>query len=410
MTGPSGSGKSQALPIIRRHLAFEAKEALPSFDHSKPLIDGWDVAPKVAIRRLTAVGLGDPVTWVRIPAELSVGQLQRLQLADLLASDGNLIVIDEFLAGLDRITARAVAWTAQRAIRAQGKTAVLITANDDLLQDLAPEFCILCNWTPEPIIGSTDDPPRNCSVIDQLSYRHGSTIDWLTLKHLHYQAGNPATYSSVHCYDHPDHEGPVAVMVLSYGDLNSGPRNTATKGRYLTGSPADRARRLNNEVRRMSRIVVVPELRQMGIASRLILESVAKVDLRFLETSTAMGPFTSFCERAGFHSVAQEHSKPEGAWVGFILANSMPPQIALSALDLNHWLKSLSVRKAREGHQIIWTLYHHLILHRRTLKKKPERVPPLSDPQWDQAFELAAARATNRPKYYIMEINQGLEI
>ena len=408
ITGPSGSGKSQALPIVRDLLAFEAEECQPTLDPDKPLIDAWSVPPKTAIQRLTAVGLGDPVTWVRVISELSVGQRQRLGLADLLASPGNLIVLDEFLAGLDRITAKAVAWTAQRAIRASGKTAILITANDDLIEDLAPDIGITCNWTPKPTIWAGEDVPRESTVISEISYRKGSTVDWLALKHLHYAAGNPATYDTIHCLDHPAHEGPVAVMVLSWPDLHSGARNLATNGRYLTGTATENAKRLNKEIRRMSRIVVVPELRQCGLAAHLIREAASKVSLRYIETSTAMGPFTSFCERAGFQSIPQERSKPEGEWVGFLIENSLPAQAALSSLEIAKWIKSLSVRKARQGHQLVWALFHHLVIHRRTRKKPPCRVPPLSNPQWSEAFEVAAHRATSRPTYYIMPISHDL--
>lgn len=409
VTGPSGSGKSQALPLIRDLLPSECKEAQPSIDLNAPLIDGWDVEPKVAIRRLTSVGLGDPVTWVRRPDELSVGQGQRLVLADLLASSGDLIIIDEFLAGLDRITAKAVAWTTQRAIRASGKTAVFLTANDDLIEDLSPDFGIICNWEEKPTIFAAEEVRQYSTVLDELSYRRGTSADWLKLKHLHYAAGNPATYESIHCLDHSDYDGPVAVMVISYPGLHSAARNLATQGRYLMGSMHERAKRVNREVRLMSRIVVVPELRQTGLASRLIREAVSRMTERYLETSTSMGPFTSFCERAGFQSIPQDDSKPEGEWVGFLIENSLPATDALSSIALAEWVDGLSVRKARRGRQLVWQLYHHLVLHRRTRKSKPLRVPANNDPRWAPAFEMGAVRATTRPTYYIMPIRHHIE-
>lgn len=404
VTGPSGSGKSQALPLVIDRLQGSSEQAEPSINLNSPLIDGWDVPPKEAIRRLSAVGLGDPVTWCRTPSELSVGQAQRLALADLLAAPQPLIVIDEFLAGLDRITAKAVAWTSQRAIRAAGKTAILITANDDLIEDLSPDLGITCNWTPTPTYWAGEDIKPQSTVLDELTYRRGLPVDWLRLKHLHYQAGTPASLDSVHCLEHPDYDGPVAVMVFSYPDLHSSARNLATKGRYLRGSATENAKRVNREVRRMSRIVVVPELRQTGLAALLIREAVSRATFRYLETSTAMGPFTTFCERAGFQPTPQENSKPEGQWTGFLIENSLPATTALSSIALAEWINNLSVRKARKGRQLIWQLYHHLVLHRRTRKQKPIRVPPLDDKQWADAYEVAATRAINRPTYYIMPI------
>lgn len=408
VTGPSGSGKSQALPIILERIPIADDQAVPSIDTTKPLIDGWDVPPKVAIARLSAVGLGDPVTWCRLPSELSIGQAQRLMLADLLAHPAPLIVFDEFLAGLDRITAKAVAWTSQRAIRKAGKTAVFLTANDDLEADLAPDITIKCNWSPDPdYVFATDIPPRS-TIDSELIYTPGITQDWLALKSLHYAAGNPATIDSVHCLRHPDHDDPVAVMVLSYCDLHSAARNLGTRQRYTMQSPTENARRLNREVRRMSRIVVTPELRQIGLASRLIQEVASVSTLRYLETSTAMGPFTSFCERAGFQPIPQERSRPEAAWVGFTLVNSLPATDALSSPALLAWVDSLSVRKRRQGRQLIWALYHHLVLHRKTRKTAPKRIPPDTDPQWGEALNIAATRAITRPVYYLMPLKQHL--
>ncbi len=409
MTGPSGSGKSQALPVILERIPCWDDQAIPTIDHTKPLIDGWDIPPRTAVARLSAVGLGDPVTWCRIPEELSIGQRQRLMLADLLAYDAPLIVVDEFLAGLDRITAKAVAWTAQRALRKSGRTAIFITANDDLEEDLSPDITIQCDWTPDPTYRLRSGYNQQSSIDAAITYRTGTSADWNSVKPLHYAAGNPATIDTVHCLDLEGHHGPVAVMVLSYPDLHSAARNLATKQRYTSGSPTDNAKRLNREIRRMSRIVVTPELRQIGLASRLIREVASKVQFRYLETSTAMGPFTSFCERAGFHPVPQDLSRPEAEWVAFTIENSLPANDALSSAALSAWICRLSVRRARKGKQLAWKLYYHLILHRKLRRSAPRRVPSDSNPQWPEAFRVAASRAINRPTYYIMPIRHSLE-
>ncbi|MCL7965754.1 MAG: hypothetical protein M8857_01460 [marine benthic group bacterium] len=333
--------------------------------------------------------------------ELSEGQRQRFDLAYLAQSAGDYLVVDEFLAGLDRLTARAVAWSFSKHLRRLGKGAVLITAHDDLAEHLQPDVWIQTDWTPKPQVIHCGWDDRDPPLFEELEYSRGDTLDWKRLKHLHYAAGDPATYHSVHVLRHPAISTPAAVAVFSYPDLHSSARNLATDDGYRINGSGPRARRLNRDILRLSRIVVAPELRSVGLARLLLGKAIPTLGVAWVEATASMARYTKFLEAAGFRHVPQGSSAMEAELLDWAAQVGLPPQMALSVEQFRGWVDDLSVRKRREGLRAIWLYYFHYVLHRRTRGRRPRRIPDQSDPRWTEAFDLAVRRIHDRPDYYV---------
>ena len=374
-----------------------------------PLIDAFDCERSETIRRLALVGLGDAFTWARTPRELSDGQRARFLLLSMMLEPGDLIVVDEFLATLDRVTAKAVCWAVSKCLRRMGMGAIFVTSHGDLAEHLQPDVMIEKAWDPKPMVvrcaWDEPEPP----VLGQMTYRKGDRGDWLMLKPLHYAAGDPATYHSVHVLEHPEIDHPAAVAVLSYPDLHSGARNLATNDAYKIAGSRQKAQRLNREVKRLSRIVVAPEFRCIGVARRLVRSFLPTLDIRYLECTTSMGKYTGFLEKLGFREVPQSASPAEGAMLDWAERERVPDQAALAPELLIGWIGTLSVRKRREAFQIMWAYYHHFVLHRRSRGKVPRRVPGQGDRRWVEAAGVVARRIHNRPNYYILGPLDGVE-
>lgn len=402
LTGPSGSGKTKLAPSLIECFERPTRLVTPNADRSRPLIEWWRDPPEVNARRLSAMGLGDPFTWARTWDELSEGQKERATLADLLEAPGDLIVIDEYLARLDRLTARAVAWATQRAIRKTGKSALLITSNDDIASDLAPDVVVRLGWSAEPHIFEPDSRPPSSTVVDDLLYRRGTYSDWRKLKPLHYEAGDPATVQSYHVLEHPSTHEPAAVAILSYPDLHSSARNIATQDAYRIGGSREQAQRLNREVLRLSRLVVTPELRGCGLAKTLIGEAIKRTSARFIECTTALGRFNPFLAQAGFVEVPQTTHPTEAELLDWATQSRVPEHCHVDAGQLALFVDSLSVRECRHARRVVWDHYHHFVLHRRTRSARPGRIPGPNDRGWPEAWMLAAKRLTNRPSYWII--------
>lgn len=144
ITGQSGGGKS----VLLRNLAEQMSERLSviNLDHiqfeDKPLIDqiGQDTAE--AIRLLGTAGINDAYLYVRKPSELSDGQRYRFRLAKAIETGAKVWVADEFLAVLDRTSAKVIAYSLQKAARRAGATLLVATTHTDMVHDLYPDLVV----------------------------------------------------------------------------------------------------------------------------------------------------------------------------------------------------------------------------------------------------------------------------
>ncbi len=150
-----------------------------------------------------------------------------------------------------------------------------------------------------------------------LRLRSGTRRDYDALAEHHYRAGKPATATRVLVYEtagvslaarfrgmkarpHQDEGEVVAVLVESLPSLSCRMRDAALGGRYGSHlAPEERAVLLNAEVRCISRVVVDPRWRGLGLATRLVREALDTATTPVTEALAAMGRVHPFFERAG---------------------------------------------------------------------------------------------------------------
>lgn len=146
ITGQSGSGKSLALRELKAQMATEGLaiadiDEVP-LDADKPLIDQIGASTAEALTYLSVAGLNDAYLFVRRPQELSDGQRYRFKLAKIIESGARVWVADEFLAVLDRTTAKVIAFNLQKVARKVGATLMVATTHTDMVDDLAPNLYV----------------------------------------------------------------------------------------------------------------------------------------------------------------------------------------------------------------------------------------------------------------------------
>ena len=145
ITGQSGSGKSTILRELAKQMA---EQGLKVADIDKvelrevPLVDQIGKNTDEALRLMGLAGINDANLWVRKPSELSDGQRYRLRLAKIIESGAAVWTADEFLAVLDRETAKVIAFAMQNLARKQGVTFIVATTHRDMVPDLAPSISI----------------------------------------------------------------------------------------------------------------------------------------------------------------------------------------------------------------------------------------------------------------------------
>ena len=132
-----------SLPVWR-NVAFrelERKELSP------------DEAHAMAVKRLSSVGLGPRVADL-LPSELSGGMQKRVGIARAIASQPEIILLDEPTAGLDPITSNVIAGLIVTNVRELGATALSITSDINTAIKIADHIVLLHQgsvaWTGAP--------------------------------------------------------------------------------------------------------------------------------------------------------------------------------------------------------------------------------------------------------------------
>lgn len=145
ITGQSGGGKSVLLRELASQMAVRGQTVINLDDikfADKPLIDQIGTCTDNAIQLLGVAGINDAYLYVRKPSELSDGQRYRLRLAKAIETGAEVWVADEFLAVLDRTSAKVIAYSLQKAARRAGATVIVATTHTDMISDLCPDLMI----------------------------------------------------------------------------------------------------------------------------------------------------------------------------------------------------------------------------------------------------------------------------
>lgn len=152
ITGQSGSGKSTILHELRAE--FE-KRGLSVAMASEIEMGNSPIADQVypeekslskPLELFSLVGLSDANLFLRKPSELSDGQCYRFMLAKMIESGAKVWMADEFLALLDRVTAKVIAYNIQKIARKAGATLVVATTHRDMVDDLSPDLFIVKHY------------------------------------------------------------------------------------------------------------------------------------------------------------------------------------------------------------------------------------------------------------------------
>lgn len=405
ITGPSGTGKTTLLKeLVRRYGQTVARPERLISNTTRPIIEQLRLPADEAVPVLVAWGLSDPFTWARHPGELSEGQLVRFRLAKAESAGARGVVADEFLNGLDALTAKAVAWSAQKRAREIGLQIIAATCRDDLVKDLQPDVIYTTQTSADVDVTRREPVPGRCTVADGVVIEPGSKDDYDKLAHLHYIGKEPATWADVIRARDKFSGEILGVAVLSYPPLKCWPRKQVNQANWGGLSQRKEAERVNKEVRRISRLIVREDVRGIGIASMLVKRLEETAPVYWLEVSTRQAHYSRLFDRLGWRRIEDPKAGLERK-LKDLGKKLMVPAIAQTSGDLlKEWSDTLSVRKRRRFRRLVWLLYHEQVIHQRVKSPRPKHVPAPGNPHWPRAWEYAAFRLTRSPVYLIKSL------
>lgn len=325
--GAEGRGASAARAVPEEAACIAERFAgAPIID----LFDGRRDDPVAALRRLASAGLADATLVGRSPRELSEGESFRFELALLmeradasLAHDGGAwLLVDEFCSTLDAATTRAVCAALRRFVRARPTLrCVVASAREDLVTLLQPDRSITLR---DGRIEACTSSRARCDA-PPIVISRGEPGDLAALGRHHYRSGRPATCCRVlraRCAQGGELAGVLAVAMPT---LDAAWRDLAWPGRYSRGDKRDRARRLNAELRCISRVIVAPRFRGMGVATALVGAYLADPLTSHTEAASAMSAACGFFARAGMTEYRLPHRSRHLRLIDALAARGIEP-------------------------------------------------------------------------------------
>jgi ABC-type lipoprotein export system ATPase subunit len=302
ITGDSGSGKSVLLKALEKDIRQDLGLSCINIadikpEPNKPLIEMVGKSLEEALELLSRVGLNDAFLFLRSYEQLSDGQKYRYKIAKMIESNAQFWIMDEFAATLDRDTAKIVAYNLQKLARQQGKAVLAATTHTDLFEDLHPSVHIHKRFGKEITVSYYPNvPAKECSLTREMRIEEGTFEDWRKLAHFHYRSHKIA--------------GPRKIFrLVRNGELCGVIVYTHPPpicfGRRLV-LPKMSMKELNEKLSTISRVVVHPKYRTIGLGAKLVKETLPLVGTPYVEMSAVMAKYNPFAEKAGMKKIAEQ--------------------------------------------------------------------------------------------------------
>jgi len=166
----------------------------------------------------------------------------------------------------------------------------------------------------------------------RLVLERGSPADYIAMEQFHYLPKRPATWADVLRirYSDADDDRIIAVAVLSFPRASCRMRDRFLKRQFT--STRQSLEFVNAHIRAISRVVVHPQFRSLGLSTVLIRSLIDRSPTRYVEAIAMMSRAHPFFERAGMVRVEPDtpddpiyfiHDRQRGAHVEPVTAGMM---------------------------------------------------------------------------------------
>jgi len=167
---------------------------------------------------------------------------------------------------------------------------------------------------------------NQCSVVGKLEIVEGELSDYKRLAYLHYRQGRLGAFERVYAI-RPKRRlsggfgiETVGVIVYTLPSPGCELRNVATGGFFCGFDRSSRVGLIDKNIRCIGRVIVEPRFRVLGLASRLVRETMPKMGRAMIEAMAVMGAVNPFFEKAGMKAYV---GKMPGRCVQLLEAFSM---------------------------------------------------------------------------------------
>jgi hypothetical protein len=152
-----------------------------------------------------------------------------------------------------------------------------------------------------------------CTLYKKVEIVPGTYEDYKQLAHYHYRDNGPGQFTTIYALKPTKKSGlriqTIGVIVYSTATLGQQIRNIATNNFFIGFDQKTQLALLNKYVRRISRLIIEPRFRSLGLAKHLVRETMSMMNFPIIEAVAVMGMVNPFLEKAGMKA----YTAPEKA-------------------------------------------------------------------------------------------------
>ena len=149
---------------------------------------------------------------------------------------------------------------------------------------------------------------KSCSVVKNIEIVRGGLCDYEKLAGFHYRDSRLGPFKAIFALRvagslaWQSGAETVGVIVYTMPSIGLELRNVATGGVFVGLDRASRLALINKNIRCIGRVIIEPRFRGLGLASRLVRETMAQMEVPIVESAAVMGLVNPFFEKAGMQA------------------------------------------------------------------------------------------------------------
>jgi hypothetical protein len=238
---------------------------------------------------------------------------------------------------------------------------------------------------------------RNCSICKKLHIVPGTIDDYKALSHYHYRNGRLGPFTNIFTLKGDFvYQRWIGVIIYTMPSPALELRNIATNNTFVGFDKSTQLALVNKNIRCIGRVIIEPRFRGLGLASRLVRETMPQVQMPIIEALAVMGLVNPFFEKAGMKAYTAKtptrcvQLTEAFSLVGIEKRELIEPQAVQRRLEQLHWPKADFIERQIQ-------LFLQSYGRRRNMPAGLERT------------RFTLSKLTERPVYYIW-FNQELKI
>lgn len=165
---------------------------------------------------------------------------------------------------------------------------------------------------------------KKCSVCKNMEIVPGCFDDYKQLAHYHYRQSRPGPYEKIFVLKNNSLRAAknkvLGVIVYSIPTPRLEIRSLVMNNFFIGFDKNTQLGLINKNIRCISRLIIEPRFRGLGLASRLVQQTMPLMNVPIIEAVATMGWINPFLEKAGMTPYT---SKPPQRFVRFIEALSI---------------------------------------------------------------------------------------